>query len=82
MGSWVSQAAARSLQVPGRQLMVLSHSWWLDTELSLPLKKVPWRPYPDWLVRCFNFNDWTRFGARYMGVYEVEPTESAAPESV
>ena len=76
------EAAVPALQAPDRQLMVLSHCWWLDTELSLPLKKVPWRPYPDWLVRCFNFNDWTRFGARYMGVWEVEPTAAAAPEAV
>lgn len=76
------EAAVPALQAPDRQLMVLSHCWWLDTELSLPLKKVPWRPYPDWLVRCFNFNDWTRFGARYMGVWKVEPTAAAAPEAV
>ena len=76
------EAAVPALQAPDRQLMVLSHCWWLDAELSLPLKKVPWRPYPDWLVRCFNFNDWTRFGARYMGVWEVEPTAAAAPEAV
>ena len=50
------EAAVPALQAPDRQLMVLSHCWWLDTELSLPLKN-PWRPYPDWLVRCFNFND-------------------------
>lgn len=61
------EAAVPALQAPGRQLMVLSHCWWLDTELSLPLKKVPWAPYPDWLVRWFNFNDWTRFGGRYHG---------------
>ena len=76
------EAAAPSLQAQDRQLMVLSHCWWLDTEFSLPLKKIPWRPYPDWLVRCFNFNDWTRFGGRYMGVYEVGPMDAAAPEAV
>ena len=76
------EAVAPSLQAQDRQLMVLSHCWWLDTEFSLPLKKIPWRPYPDWLVRCFNFNDWTRFGGRYMGVYEVGPMDAAAPEAV
>ena len=60
-----------------RQLLVLSPDPDLAEKCGLPLRKIVWSPYPGWVVRYFNFNDWTRYSVRSKNIYEV-----AAPAEV
>ena len=71
------QAAVRGLNDGERQLLVLSPDPDLAEKCGLPLRKIVWSPYPGWVVRYFNFNDWTRYSVRSKNIYEV-----AAPAEV
>ncbi len=55
----------------GRRVMIFSPDPELAGKSDLPLRKVVWSPYPRWIVRYFNFNDWTRYSVRSKNVYEV-----------
>lgn len=65
-------ATARRLTAEGVQVVVLSEDPDLGKSGSLPLRKVVWSPYPAWVMRYFNFNDWTRFAVRSKNIYEWE----------
>lgn len=71
------EAAAHSLTARGRRTLVLSRDPALEEKSSLPLKKIVWTPYPGWVMRHFNFNDWTRFSVRSKNVYEVTAAGAA-----
>lgn len=68
------QEAARSLTAEGRRVVILSTDPELAEHAPLKLRKVVWSPYPAWVVRHFNFNDWTRFAVRSKNIYEVIPS--------
>ena len=58
----------------GRVLVAMGcWSPWLAVSVPLALRKIVWSPYPAWVVRYFNFNDWTRFAVRSKNIYEVLP---------
>ena len=65
------EAAARSLSDEGRRVMIFSPDPELAEKSGLALRKIVWSPYPRWVVRYFNFNDWTRYSVRSKNVYEV-----------
>ena len=67
------QAAARRLTAEGRHVVILSSDPALAESAPLALRKIVWSPYPAWVVRYFNFNDWTRFAVRSKNIYEVLP---------
>lgn len=73
------QEAARSLTARGRRVVILSADPALAEHAPLPLRKIVWSPYPAWVVRHFNFNDWTRFAVRSKNIYEVIPAGEPAP---
>lgn len=68
------QEAAHSLTAEGRRVVILSTDPELAEHAPLQLHKVVWSPYPAWVVRYFNFNDWTRFAVRSKNIYEVIPS--------
>ncbi len=65
------ETAARGLNDGRRQVVVFSTDPDLAERCTLPLRKIVWSPYPAWVVRYFNFNDWTRYSVRSKNVYEV-----------
>lgn len=65
------ETAARKLNDGRRQVVILSADPDLAGKCALPLRKIVWSPYPRWVVRHFNFNDWTRYSVRSKNVYEV-----------
>lgn len=67
------QAAARRLTAEGCHVVILSSDPTLAENAPLALRKIVWSPYPAWVVRYFNFNDWTRFAVRSKNIYEVLP---------
>ena len=38
---------------------------------TLPVEKVAWNPYPKWIIRYFNFNDWVSLSIRRKNLYKV-----------
>lgn len=72
---------ARELSGEGTQVIVLSADPGLDGSSSLPLRKITWSPYPRWVIRYFNFNDWTRFTVRSKNIYELVPARTSAPDN-
>ena len=62
-------------------MIVLSADPGLDGSSSLPLHKITWSPYPRWVIRYFNFNDWTRFTVRSKNIYELVPARTSAPDN-
>ena len=64
--------AALRFKAEGRCVLILSPDPDLTGKSPLPLRKIVWSPYPEWVVRYFNFNDWTRFAVRSKNVYEVQ----------
>lgn len=66
------ERAVRELTASGTRVVILSPNPRLAETDPLPLRKLTWSPYPEWVRRYFNFNDWTRFAVRYLNVYEVE----------
>jgi len=71
------EAAARRLAA-ARQVVILSPDPELAAKSALPLRKVAWSPYPAWVVRYFNFNDWTRYSVRTKNLYEVAASGAGA----
>ena len=71
--SEVLYAQARHMTEEGIHVVLLSTDPALDEHAPLPLRKIVWSPYPAWVVRYFNFNDWTRFAVRSKNIYEVIP---------
>ena len=69
------EKSARTLTAEQRQVVVLSTDPDLADKSALPLRKIVWSPYPAWVVRHCNFNDWTRYSVRSKNVYEVLPAE-------
>lgn len=63
--------AASRFAAEGRRVLILSPDPDLAGKSPLPLRKIIWSPYPEWVVRYFNFNDWTRFAVRSKNVYEM-----------
>lgn len=75
--------AARSLRAAGERVLLFSQDPGLAEQCDLPLRKIVWSPYPGWVVRYFNFNDWTRYSVRSKNVYEVvAPAEVPAEVSL
>lgn len=70
---------ARALCAAGEQVIILSSDPQLHETSSLPFRKLTWSPYPQWVIRHFNFNDWTRFAVRSKNIYEMIPKEVTAP---
>ena len=65
----------------GRVLVAMGcWSPWLAVSVPLALRKIVWSPYPAWVVRYFNFNDWTRFAVRSKNIYEVLPEAAGRGE--
>lgn len=58
-------------QIP---VFILSEDPQLDKHFSVPLKKIDWNPYPQWIVRYFNFNDWVGLSVRRKNLYRVDIT--------
>ena len=56
-------------QIP---VFILSEDPHLDEHFSVPLKKIDWNPYPQWIARYFNFNDWVGLSVRRKNLYRVE----------
>lgn len=77
------EAAAQQLTAAGRQVLILSADSGLADHSPLTLRKINWSPYPAWVVRYFNFNDWTRYAVRSKNAYEMveSPVDSADRES-
>lgn len=77
------EAAAQQLTAAGRQALILSADSGLADHSPLTLRKINWSPYPAWVVRYFNFNDWTRYAVRSKNAYEMveSPVDSADRES-
>ena len=71
---------ARELCAAGEQVIILSSDPQLHETSSLPLHKLAWSPYPLWVIRHFNFNDWTRFTVRSKNIYEMESQETDVPK--
>ena len=69
--------AARELDRAGVRVLVLSRDPELERSSPLPLRRVAWSPYPEWVVRHFNFNDWTRFAIRSKNIYEWMASEAS-----
>ena len=67
---------ARALSAAGEQVVILSSDPQLHETSPLPLHKLTWSPYPNWVIRYFNFNDWTRFTIRSKNIYEIKTGES------
>ncbi len=67
---------AHGLASEGRRVLILSPDPDLAGKSPLPLRKIIWSPYPEWVVRHFNFNDWTRFAVRSKNVYELLPQQN------
>lgn len=65
------EAAAQQLTAAGRQVLILSADPGLADHSPLTLRKIIWSPYPAWVVRYFNFNDWTRYAVRSKNAYEM-----------
>lgn len=76
------EAEARQLTAAGRQVVILSPDPTLAETAPLTLRKVVWSPYPAWVVRYFNFNDWTRFAVRSKNIYEVLPEAENLPTAL
>ncbi|WP_288845067.1 hypothetical protein [uncultured Alistipes sp.] len=74
------ESAAQELCGGGRQVLLFSPDPALAEKCALPLRKIVWSPYPTWVVRHFNFNDWTRYSVRSKNVYEVLIAESRDPD--
>jgi len=43
----------------------------LPEHTALPVEKVAWNPYPKWIIRYFNFNDWVSLSIRRKNLYKV-----------
>lgn len=56
-------------QIP---VFILSEDPQLDEHFSVPLQKIDWNPYPQWIVRYFNFNDWVGLSVRRKNLYRVQ----------
>lgn len=69
----LEDAAQKSTEENGVDVLILSEHPHLADSLSLPLEKLPWNPFPRWVVRYFNFNDWTSRSIRKANVYRVTP---------
>ncbi|MDE7304662.1 MAG: hypothetical protein K2N04_01950 [Alistipes sp.] len=65
------EETARVLAAAERCVVILSADPELAEKSGLPLRKIVWSPYPEWVVRYCNFNDWTRYSVRSKNVYEV-----------
>lgn len=74
------ESAAQELCGGGQQVLLFSPDPALAEKCALPLRKIVWSPYPTWVVRHFNFNDWTRYSVRSKNVYEVLIAESRDPD--
>ena len=71
---------ARELAAAGERVVVLSGDPALAEKSALPLRKLWWNPYPGWIRRWFNFNDWTRFPVQNKNVYEVRLPAAERPD--
>ncbi|MDE7077840.1 MAG: hypothetical protein K2O55_04600, partial [Alistipes sp.] len=74
------EAAARALAAERRHVIILSADPDLAGKSALRLRKIAWNPYPEWVVRHCNFNDWTRYSLRSKNIYEVLPAEEVAQQ--
>lgn len=74
------ERTARELAASGRQVVILSGDPDYAEHTALAVRKMEWNPYPRWIRRWFNFNNWTRFPVRNKNAYEVcAPVPAAAP---
>ena len=74
------EQTARELAASGRQVVILSGDAEYAEHSGLALRKLEWNPYPRWVHRWFNFNNWTRFPVWNKNAYEVcAPAPAAAP---
>lgn len=39
------------------------------------IEKVAWNPYPRWVIRQFNFNNWVEKNLRTKNIYRIEPRQ-------
>ncbi len=76
------EEAARMLTAEQRHVVVLSADPELAEKSGLQLRKIVWSPYPGWVTRHCNFNDWTRYSVRSKNVYEVLPNEEIAQKAL
>lgn len=74
------EAAARTLAAEQRHVIILSADPDLAGKSALRLRKIAWNPYPEWVVRHCNFNDWTRYSLRSKNIYEVLSAEEVAQQ--
>ena len=74
------ERTARELAAAGERVVVLSGDPALAEKSALPLRKLWWNPYPGWIRRWFNFNDWTRFPVQNKNVYEVRLPAAERPD--
>ncbi len=62
---------ARRLRRACPDVFILSGDERLPEHTALPVKKVAWNPYPKWIIRYFNFNDWVSLSIRRKNLYKV-----------
>lgn len=74
------ERTARELAAADERVVVLSGDPALAEKSALPLRKLWWNPYPGWIRRWFNFNDWTRFPVQNKNVYEVRLPAAERPD--
>lgn len=62
---------ARRLRRTCPDVFILSGDERLPEHTALPVEKVAWNPYPKWIIRYFNFNDWVSLSIRRKNLYKV-----------
>lgn len=75
--SQLEEAAALALNQGHRDILILSENPHLADSLDLPLEKLYWSPFPKWVTRYFNFNDWTSRSIEKSNIYRVLPASAA-----
>ncbi len=72
------EEAARKAREKGEDnLLILSENPHLIDTLSLPMEKIPWSPFPRWVTRYLNFNNWTSRSIERANLYRVLSQEEA-----
>ncbi len=73
------ETAARDARNQGQEnILILSENAHLTDSLSLAIEKIPWNPFPQWVTRYFNFNDWTSRSIKKANLYRVIAREEEA----
>ena len=73
------EAAARSLDHSSQEVLILSENPHLTDSLDIPLGKIPWSPFPGWVTRYLNFNNWTSRSIERANLYRLLPPQQSLP---